>query len=75
MNYVSTTYAYVYELDFAPEYKFTICKKCINSKTGRELKQVYNNRCIGYNIRGKFYSLSKLRKHLIKPRVIDFPFS
>jgi hypothetical protein len=39
-----------------------------------ELKQVLKNACIGYNIRGKFYSLTKLRKHLVKPKQIDLPF-
>ena len=61
MNTLSVTYAYTYEISFAPEYKFTDCKKCINVKTGRELKKRYVSRCIGYSIRGKFYSLTKLR--------------
>ena len=74
MNSVSVTYTYVYELDFAPEYVFTKCKKCINSKRNKELKQVLKNACIGYNIRGKFYSLTKVRKHLVKPKQIDLPF-
>lgn len=30
--------------------------------------------CIGYNINGKFYSLTKLRKHLIKPKQNETPF-
>jgi len=74
MNYVSVTYSYNYQIDFAKEYKYTKCKKCINSKTGREIKQVIVGGSIGYNIRGKFYSLSKLRKHLIKPKKQLIPF-
>lgn len=74
MNYVSVTYSYNYELDFAREYKYTKCKKCINSKTGREIKQVRVGGSIGYNIKGKFYSLTRLRKHLVKPVKADCPF-
>jgi len=29
---------------------------------------------IGYNIKGKFYSLKKLRSHLIKPLKQNTPF-
>ena len=36
--------------------------KCFNSKTNREIKQVYNNGSIGYNIYVKFYSIKKLKK-------------
>jgi hypothetical protein len=64
MNSISVTYTYNYQINFATEYKFTTCKKLFNNKTGRRIKQVYNNSCIGYNIRGKFYSLTRLRKDL-----------
>ncbi len=74
MNRVSITYAYTYQVDFAPEYKFTNCGKCVNTKTGGELKKRYVSRCIGYSIRGKFYSLTKLRKHLVKPVILKCPF-
>lgn len=74
MNLVSVTYTYVYQLDFAPEYVFTKCKKCINAKRNKELRQVLKNGCVGYNIRSKFYSLIKLRRHLIKPYNSEIPF-
>jgi len=74
MNSLSIDYAVVWELNFATEYKWSRCGKCFNSKTGRVLKQVYKSRCIGYNIRGKFYSLTKLRKHLIKIKDVECPF-
>lgn len=74
MNYISITYTIKYVLDFAPEYGFTKCKKCFNKKTNREIKKVYNNGCIGYSIRGKFYSLKKLRRHLVKPIKENLPF-
>ena len=68
MNTVSAIYGYNYVLSFAPEYKFTVCRKCINSKRGKEIKQVRVGGSIGYNINGKFYSLTKLRKYLVKPK-------
>ena len=64
MNTISITYTYNYQINFATEYKFTTCNLLFNNKTGRKIKQVYNNNCIGYNIRGKFYSLTKLRSKL-----------
>ena len=63
-----------HQLSFAPNYKFQITNeinvfvecKCFNSKTNREIKQVYNNGSIGFNICGKFYSLKKLKAYLEK---------
>lgn len=74
MNTLSISYAVVWQIDFAPEYRWSKCGKCFNIKTGRQLKQVYKSRCIGYNIRGKFYSLTKLRNHLVKVEDINCPF-
>jgi len=65
MKYLkSSIYVLKYELNFAPEYKWTKDGICINTKTGREIKKVLNNRCAGYCIRGKFVSLSTLRNQL-----------
>ena len=64
MNTISITYTNKYFISFAPEYKFTTCNLLFNNKTGRKIKQIYNNGCIGYSIRGKFYSLTKLRECL-----------
>lgn len=51
-----------------------INKVVIIQKTGREIKQVYNNRCLCYNIRGKFISLTKLRSDLELIPKINTPF-
>jgi hypothetical protein len=67
-------YTIEFVIDFADNYGFTQCKKCFNLKTNRQIKQMYNNGCIGYFINSKFYSLHKLRKHLIKPITVDTPF-
>jgi len=74
MSNISVNYTCVYELKFAPEYKWTKCGKCFNIKRGKELKQVYNSGCVGYNIRSKFYSLTYLRTELTKIRKIKLPF-
>ncbi len=47
---------------------------CVNLKTNRIIKKVYNNGCLGYNIEGKFYSLTYLRNHLQKIEKNDCPF-
>lgn len=74
MKTITIKYAVDYIIDFADNYAFTKCKRCFNLKTGREIKQQYKNRCLGYYINRKFYSLTRLRKHLIKPIEIQTPF-
>lgn len=74
MNTISISYTVFYELDFATHYKFTKHKECFNAKTGRKIKQVYKNGSIGYNINSKFYSLTRLKKHLTKPKKEILPF-
>ena len=73
MNTFSVDYTYKYRLSFAKHYVFSNCGKCYNIKTGRLIKRVYNSGCIGFNINGKFYSLTKLRRdlELIKPTTIQ----
>ena len=74
MNSFSVTYAIKYEIDFANHYVFNQHKECYNLKTGRRIKKVVQGRCIGYNIQGKFYSLTKLRNHLVKTKKESCPF-
>lgn len=74
MNTISKNYTLKFELDFAPNYKWTDCKKCFNMKTGRQIKQTYVSGSIGYCIGGKFYSLKKLRMHLVKIKKVECPF-
>lgn len=74
MHTVSVTLAIKYEVSFAPHYKFLEDRRCYNSKTGSFIKKVYKSRCLGYNIEGKFYSLTRLRSLLRKPLKEDLPF-
>jgi len=74
MSSISIKYTYNYRLKDNNNYVWTTCGKCINLNTGRLIKQVYNNSCIGYNIRGKFMSLTKLRSQLEKIPKNNCPF-
>lgn len=61
---ITVLYTCKYRLKFAPNYLFTTCGLCYNFNTGRLLEQKNNSNCIGYNIQGKFKSLTYLREHL-----------
>jgi hypothetical protein len=74
MRSISKNYTLKYELDFAPQYKWSECNKCFNTKTGREIKQTYSKGSIGYCIQGKFKSLKALRKNLVKIKDNKCPF-
>jgi hypothetical protein len=65
MGSISITYHYKYRIDFAPEYVFS-GKRCFNLKRGKEIKKVLHGYTLGFNIKGKFYSLAYLRTHLVK---------
>lgn len=56
---------YTHYLSIAPEYVWDKKGQCHNTKTCKSIKKSYNNGCIGYFIRGKFNSLTKLRPHLV----------
>jgi hypothetical protein len=71
---IISVHTLIWELDFAPEYKWTKCGKCFNTKTGRQLKQVYQKRSIGFCIRSKFIPLTRLREHLKKIEKEHIPF-
>lgn len=66
MILITVDYTLIWYLDFNKNYGWTNCGKCFNIKRGKELKQVMQGGSIGYNIAGKFYTLSKLKKHLVK---------
>ena len=75
MIIISINYTCKYRISFATHYVFTTCGKCYNLKTGRLIKQVYNSGCIGYNINGKFKSLTALKKQLEEiPKKEYYPF-
>ena len=66
MLVITVPYTLVWQLDFDNNYGWTKCGKCFNIKRQKELKQVMQGGSIGYNIKGKFYTLKKLKQHLTK---------
>ncbi len=71
---ISATYTLKYEIDFANHYKFDNRKQRWNMRSGRQIKKVYCGGSLGYCICGKFYSLTYLRKHLVKIKTEILPF-
>jgi hypothetical protein len=64
-----------WRLKYAQNYIFDKQGNCYNSKTNRKIKQCYQSRCIGFNINGKFKSLTFLRTQLEKiPKKEYCPF-
>ena len=74
MNTITITYTCKYRLNFATNYWWDQQGNCFNAKTNRNIKQVYNSGCIGYSIKGKFYSLAYLRTQLEKIPTETTPF-
>ena len=70
----SVTYRFVWQINFAPHYKVTKDGKIVNCRTMRELKRTVNGYTIGYNIKGRFYSLAQLRSMLEKIHHVECPF-
>jgi len=71
---LSRNYNLKWQISFAPNYKFTECKKLINCKTGRIIKKTVNGSSVGYWIAIEFWTLTQLRKHLVKIINKDCPF-
>ena len=74
MNTISVTYSYKWTLDFNSDYVFTDCGKCFNLKRSKQIKKVLRGYSVGYNIASKFYTLTNLRKHLVKIKKQETPF-
>ena len=71
---VSKIYSLKWQINFAPYYKFTDCKKLINCKTNRIIKNTVNGSSIGYWIGIEFWTLTHLRRHLVKIEKETCPF-
>lgn len=56
-------------------YVFSKEGRCFNLKTGNEIQQSTNSRCIGYYIKGKFKSLTAIKKTMeVIPKKEFCPF-
>ena len=72
---ISVEYNCKYRLKSNPNYIFTICKLCYNTKSGKLIKQILKGGSVGYVINGKFQTLSKLKNDLEKiPKIEILPF-
>ena len=66
MACISISYALIWQHKDYNYYQWSKCGKLFNLRTGRQLKKCYNGGSLGYCIKGKFVTLNKLRKELIK---------
>ena len=72
---ISLNFSCKYCLDFDTDFVFIEKYNfLINLKSSRILKQVIKGGSIGYVIKGKFYSLTKLRQSLVRIEKSDCPF-
>lgn len=72
---ISLQFTCKYTLDFDKDFVFTEkFNFLVNLKTNRILKQVIKGGTIGYVLKGKFYSLTRLRQSLVKIDKLDCPF-
>jgi len=74
MHTITNNYALKWQINFATHYKVTKCGKVINMQRCKILKRCVNGGQIGYWIAGKWYSLTNLRKHLVKIDRFKLPF-
>lgn len=63
------TLAFDEDFVFIEKYNFLV-----NLKTGKIIKQVMKGGSIGYVLKGRFYTLTKLRQSLVKISKQDCPF-
>ena len=63
-----------WKINFTENYVVSHCGKVINLKTNKIIKMQLKQYTKGYYLHGKFYSLSKLRKSLVKVENNYCPF-
>lgn len=74
--YISITYTIeiVWVIKGIDNYGFGKDKKLYNLKRYSVIKQTINGGSKGYWLKGKFFSLKKLKPLLIRPEDFDLPF-
>jgi hypothetical protein len=63
-----------WKISFNDSYKWTTDNELYNTKTMRKIKKTVNGYSVGYWIGKKFYTLNKLKKHLVKIEKTICPF-
>lgn len=74
MTTITKSIIFKWKLDFNDSYKWTTDNELYNVKTMRKINKTVNGYSVGYWIKGKFYTLNNLRKHLIKINKEYSPF-
>ena len=76
MNTISVSYTLVWQFKDYPHLQITRCRKVINTKTGRVLKQCINGGCVGYWVSSnKFFTKNNINAHIQKIKTdINCPF-
>jgi hypothetical protein len=76
MNTISIEYSLKikWKIKGFDNYVFTENKKLFNLQTGREIRQILNGGSYGYCLKGRFYTLNKLKLLVYKDQKIDLPF-
>ncbi|MFL1896761.1 hypothetical protein ACJRPK_13730 [Aquimarina sp. 2-A2] len=64
MNLISVNYSLKWQHKTHTHYKWSVCGKLFNARTGRKIKKTVNGRSIGYWIKGEFITLNNLRSQL-----------
>jgi hypothetical protein len=72
---ISLQFTCKWTLDFDKDFVFIEKYNfLVNLQTGKILKQITKGGSIGYVIKGKFYSLTRLRQSLVRIEKQDCPF-
>lgn len=72
---ISLEFSCKWTLDFDQDFVFIEKHNfLVNLRTGKIINQITKGGSIGYVLKGKFYSLSKLRQHVIKIEKQKTPF-
>jgi hypothetical protein len=71
---ISVNYVAKWRIKGFNNYIVTECGKVINTERGKVIKRVVKGYSIGYNIAGKFVTLTELKKQLVKIDEVYCPF-
>ena len=73
--HITLVFSCKWMLDFDSDFVFVEHHNfLVNKKSGKILKQITKGGSIGYVLKGKFYTLAKLKMHLVKITKSTIPF-
>ena len=71
---ITVTYEAKWQLIICNNYKWTECKKLINTKTGKEISKTLKGCQLGYYINRKFIKLSEMKNMVDRITEDNCPF-